>query len=100
MRVVVLHLHERQALPLAALLRVTGREIVRMQITGERLGADIKQTLKMGDLLFVVFQRLEILQISEVLAREGVVSLGQAEARLLLGSQASRPLRTRASRTG
>ena len=85
MRVVVLHLQQRQALTLRALAGVGGGEIVRVQIAGERRRTDIEQTLEMGDLLLVVFQRLEVFEVSDVLAGEHVVPLRQAEARLLLG---------------
>ena len=85
-RVMVLHLQQRQALPLRPLAGVGGGEIVRMQVADELLRTDVKQTLEVGDLLFVVFQRLEVFEISDVLAGEHIVPLRQAEARLLLGS--------------
>ena len=82
---VMLHLQQRDALLLCPILRIAGRQIIRMQIAGQRAGADVKEPLKMADLLFIVFQGLEILQVADVLAQEGVFALAEAEACFLLG---------------
>ena len=85
MGMVMLHLQQRDALLLCPILRIAGREIIRMQVAGQRAGPDVKEPLKMADLLFIVFQGLEILQVADVLAQEGVSALAEAEAGLLLG---------------
>ena len=73
MGVVVLDADEADPLLLAARGGIGARQIVRVEIAGDRCRADIEQTLEMADLLLVMLQRLHIFQIADVLAGEDVV---------------------------
>ena len=79
----VLHLPERDPLPFRPLLGIAGGEIVRMQVADQHLRVNIKQALKVADLLFIVFQGLQVFQVPDVLAEEGVLALGRTETGLL-----------------
>ena len=83
--VVVLDRDEGDPLFLAARGGVGGGEIVRVQVAGDRRRADVEELFKMPDLLFVILQRLDVLQIADMLAGKHIVPLGQAKAGLLLG---------------
>ena len=88
MGVVVLH-HEPWQSPL---LGVGRREIVRVPVAYQQLGRNVKKALKVGDLRGIVLVGFHILQIADMLARESVAGLGEAEARLLLGSAGQDPM--------
>ena len=69
----MLHADEGDPLFRAALRGIGGRQIIRVQIAGDRRRADVKELFKMADLLLVVLERLDILQIADVLAWEDIV---------------------------
>ena len=84
MRVVMLHLQKRDLLPVRPVAGILRGEVVRMQVADQRLRPNIKHPLKVSDLSFIVLQGLQILQVPDVLAEEGMLSFPEAEAGLLL----------------
>ena len=48
--------------------------IVRVQVAGGQCGLHVKQVLEMGDLLGIIFQRLHIFQIADMLALEHIAA--------------------------
>ena len=88
---VVLHSQERYA-PLARdALRDLGGEVVRVHIAGRGQGLKVEKLRKMAQLLLVAVERLEVLEVADVLAREGVALLREAETRLLLRPAGEQP---------
>ena len=84
MRVMVLHPHDGHIIRRSALGSVCRGHIVRMHIAGEGARHYIEQPFKMPYLLFVIFKRFKIFQVTYMLALKNIVLLRQAEARLLL----------------
>ena len=79
MGMVVLYSYKRYIQPFS----IGGGHIVRVHVTGSRLGHYIKKLFKMLRLLPVVFQGLQVLQIPYVLTLENISTPGQAKAGLL-----------------
>src|ERR1700736_3924877 len=55
------------------------RQVFRVQIIGNRLRVDIEETLKMLDSLAEGGQRLQVLQVANVMADKSLPSLAQAK---------------------
>ena len=79
----VLHLQERDLFLFRPFLGITGGEVIRMQVADDCLRMDVEEPLKMPDLLFIVFQGLQVFEVPDMLAEEGVLSLPRTEAGLL-----------------
>ena len=75
MRMVVLNLYERQAFFLGCRGSIFRGHIVRVQIADHGLRSYIKQALEMFYLSGIIFQRLKILQVADMLARENIAAL-------------------------
>ena len=85
--VVVLHRDQLQALvPLHPLPGIPGGEVVRVQVTGDDLWLEAEEPLVELDGALEVLQRLQVLQVTDVLAHEGVVVLDSTERVLELGA--------------
>ena len=83
-----------------ALERVAGRQVVGVQVVGDDLGLDREQALEVLDPLAERAQRLEVLQVADVVADPGALALGEAERVLQLGAAAEdRPRRRTGSAT-
>ncbi len=65
---------------------VLGGEIVRMKIVDDRPGFDREEPLEMGDALLEGGQGLEIFEISDMVAHEGIALSGETEGIFQLGS--------------
>ena len=75
MRMMVLHLYKRQAFFLGYRRSIFRGHIVRVQIADHGLRSYIKQAPEMFYLSGIIFQRLKILQVTDMLARENVAPL-------------------------
>ena len=93
--VVMLDAHELHAL---ALQRVSGGEVVRVQVVDHHLGLDREQRFEMGDPLAEGAQRLPVPQVADVVPDPCARALGQAERALELS--AAREQRARRQRQG
>ena len=82
-RVVVLHGH---LLLLRQRQRVLGRQVLRVEVVGDHLGLEPEEAPVDRDAGLVVLQRLQVLEIADVLAEEGVGVARQAEGVLELGA--------------
>ena len=82
-RVVVLH-PDQSAGAVGELERVLGGQVLRVQVVRDHLRVDVEQPPEMLDALGERAQRLDVLQIPDVLGDERVVLLGQAERALQL----------------
>ncbi len=68
-----------QAFFLPALARITGSQVIGMQVVGQQLGLDAEELLDMGDPVPKGLQGLVIFQVADVMAEEGVVLTGEAK---------------------
>ena len=59
-----------------------------MQVVGDDLGLDVEEALEVLDPLAIGGQRLEVLQVADVVADPGPLSLREAEGALQLGAAA------------
>ncbi len=75
----VLDLDQGQASSLGALLRIAGRQVIRVQVAGNSLGLNAEQALEMADAFFEGAQGFIIFQIADMVAEKGIVLAGQAE---------------------
>ena len=91
MRVVVLHSQERDSPLCRQLLRRGGGEVVRVHVAGHGPGLKVEEPCEVAQLLLVAVERLQVLEVAYVLAREGVAVLRKAEARLLLRPAGEQP---------
>ena len=85
MRVVVL---DRDGFDALARERVTGRQVVGMEVVGDDLGLDREQSPEMVDPAAIGLERLEVLQVSHVGTDPRAGALGDAEGVLELGPAA------------
>jgi hypothetical protein len=85
--VVVLHADELQALLLA---RPRGREVVRVQVVGHDLRRHGQQAPEVLDRLAERAERLQVLQVADVVAGPGAVAARQADRVLELRAAAKR----------
>ena len=66
--------------------RVLGRQVLRMQVVGDDLRLEPEELLVDRDAGLEVLQRLEVLEVADVLAQEGVGVAREAEGVLELGA--------------
>ena len=83
---VMLHGKEGKLQVSTHLAGIFARQIIRMQIAGNRLRYNIKEALKMADLLLIMLVCLKIFQIPDMLARKSVSAFRQTKARFLFCS--------------
>ena len=72
--------------PPRALEGVAGREVVGVKVVGDHPGLDREQALEMLDPLAKRCQRLEVLEVADVVPDPGTAALGDAEGALELGA--------------
>ena len=75
MRMVMLHFDKRQVFFLGYRGSIFRGHIVRVQIADHGLRSYIKQALEMFYLSGIIFQRLKILQVTDMLAWENIAPL-------------------------
>ena len=85
-RMVMLHRKEGNLQVITYLEGIFARQIIRMQVAGNRLRYNIKEALKMADLFLIMLICLKILQIPDMLARKSVSAFRQTKACFLFCS--------------